>query len=46
MLYLDAVMSLTSQQGSMATQEVKQDEIDNILQEKDGRIHRQINVQL
>jgi len=46
MLYLDAVMSSTSQQGSIAMQELKQDEIDIILQEKDGRIHREINVQL
>lgn len=45
MLYLDAVMSSTSQ-DSMTTQEVKQDEVDNILQEKDGKIYRPINVQL
>ena len=44
MLYLDAVMSPTSQ-GSMATR-VKQDEVDNILQEKDGKIYREINPQL
>lgn len=45
MLYLDAVMSPVSQ-DSMATKQVKQDEIDNILQEKDGKIYREINVQL
>lgn len=45
MLYLDAVMSPGSQ-VSMAAQQVKQDEVDNILQEKDGRIYREINVQL
>ena len=45
MLYLDAIMSATSP-GSMATQPVKQDEVDNILQDKDGRIHREMNPQL
>ena len=45
MLYLDAVMSPPSQ-VSMATQQVKQDEVDNILQEKDGKIYREINAQL
>ena len=45
MLYLDAVMS-PSRQSSMATQQVKQDKVDNILQEKDGKIYREINVQL
>ena len=38
-------MSPTSQ-GSMTTQQVKQDEVDDILQEKDGKIYREINPQL
>jgi len=45
MLYLDAVMLSTSE-GAMATQQIKLDEVDDILKNKDGKIYRQINEQL
>ena len=38
-------MSSTSE-GAMATQQIKQDEVDDILKDKDGKIYRQIDEQL